>query len=59
MEAADGQDWGITEIAYRECVELLRSQGVGRLGVVVRGRPEIFPVNTRWTAAAVSCCGRR
>jgi len=45
MEAADGQDWGITEIAYRECVELLRSQSVGHLGVVVRGRPEIFPVN--------------
>jgi nitroimidazol reductase NimA-like FMN-containing flavoprotein (pyridoxamine 5'-phosphate oxidase superfamily) len=28
-----------------ECLELLRTQEVGRLGVVVGGRPEIFPVN--------------
>jgi nitroimidazol reductase NimA-like FMN-containing flavoprotein (pyridoxamine 5'-phosphate oxidase superfamily) len=45
VEAADGLDPGIAEIAGRECLELLRSQSVGRLGVVVRGRPEIFPVN--------------
>ena len=45
MEAADGLDRGIAEIAARECVELLRSQRVGRLGVVMAGRPEIFPVN--------------
>lgn len=45
MEAAEGPNRGIAEIAERECLELLRSQSVGRLGVVVEGRPEIFPVN--------------
>jgi nitroimidazol reductase NimA-like FMN-containing flavoprotein (pyridoxamine 5'-phosphate oxidase superfamily) len=29
----------------RECLELLRTEVFGRLGVVVDGRPEIFPVN--------------
>ena len=29
----------------RECRRLLRSRRVGRVGVVVDGRPEIFPVN--------------
>jgi nitroimidazol reductase NimA-like FMN-containing flavoprotein (pyridoxamine 5'-phosphate oxidase superfamily) len=28
-----------------ECLKLLASEEVGRLGVVVAGRPEIFPVN--------------
>jgi nitroimidazol reductase NimA-like FMN-containing flavoprotein (pyridoxamine 5'-phosphate oxidase superfamily) len=45
VEAADDRDGGIEEIGHRECMELLRSQSVGRLGVVLRGRPEIFPVN--------------
>jgi nitroimidazol reductase NimA-like FMN-containing flavoprotein (pyridoxamine 5'-phosphate oxidase superfamily) len=28
-----------------ECLELLAGEEVGRLGVIVSGRPEIFPVN--------------
>jgi nitroimidazol reductase NimA-like FMN-containing flavoprotein (pyridoxamine 5'-phosphate oxidase superfamily) len=35
----------LEEISAPECLELLRTEEVGRLGVVVRGRPEIFPVN--------------
>lgn len=37
---------GRTEIiSYGECRELLRGEQVGRLVVVVEGRPDIFPVN--------------
>jgi uncharacterized protein len=36
---------GTEIIPYEECRELLRSESVGRLGVVVDGRLEIFPVN--------------
>jgi nitroimidazol reductase NimA-like FMN-containing flavoprotein (pyridoxamine 5'-phosphate oxidase superfamily) len=32
-------------ITARECLELLATEQVGRLGVVVDGAPEIFPVN--------------
>jgi len=35
----------LEEIYPRECLELLATEQVGRIGVVVRGRPEIFPVN--------------
>jgi hypothetical protein len=33
------------KISFGECQELLRGQAVGRLGVVVDGGVEIFPVN--------------
>ncbi len=36
--------WRI-EIPPEECEELLAGAALGRLGVVVDGRPEIFPVN--------------
>jgi nitroimidazol reductase NimA-like FMN-containing flavoprotein (pyridoxamine 5'-phosphate oxidase superfamily) len=36
---------GAEAIEYKDCRELLASQQIGRLGVVVDGRPEIFPVN--------------
>ena len=36
---------GTEVISYEECRELLRSEHVGRLGVVIDGRAEIFPVN--------------
>lgn len=36
--------WRI-EIPHEECEELLAGAAVGRLGVIVDGRPEIFPVN--------------
>lgn len=35
----------LEEIDAGECLELLAGERVGRIGVVVRGRPEIFPVN--------------
>lgn len=35
----------IEEIDITECWELLQTQKVGRLAVVVEGRPEIFPIN--------------
>ena len=33
------------DIARTECEDLLAAATLGRLGVVVDGRPEIFPVN--------------
>jgi nitroimidazol reductase NimA-like FMN-containing flavoprotein (pyridoxamine 5'-phosphate oxidase superfamily) len=35
----------IEEISSQDCIELLRNERIGRIGVSVRGRPEIFPVN--------------
>ncbi|HXY45641.1 MAG TPA: pyridoxamine 5'-phosphate oxidase family protein [Acidimicrobiales bacterium] len=32
-------------IDFKECYALLAGERIGRLGVVVDGRPEIFPVN--------------
>jgi nitroimidazol reductase NimA-like FMN-containing flavoprotein (pyridoxamine 5'-phosphate oxidase superfamily) len=36
---------GLEIIEGSECLRLLSGEEVGRLGVVVGGRPEIFPVN--------------
>jgi uncharacterized protein len=44
MEAAK-LDTGTVVIPYHECLELLKTEEVGRIAVVVEGRPEIFPVN--------------
>ncbi|WP_426303280.1 pyridoxamine 5'-phosphate oxidase family protein [Arthrobacter sp. R-11] len=33
------------ELDTEECWRLLRETGVGRLGVIVDGRPDVFPVN--------------
>jgi nitroimidazol reductase NimA-like FMN-containing flavoprotein (pyridoxamine 5'-phosphate oxidase superfamily) len=38
------QTW-LIEIPAPECEELLARTALGRLGVIVDGRPEIFPVN--------------
>jgi nitroimidazol reductase NimA-like FMN-containing flavoprotein (pyridoxamine 5'-phosphate oxidase superfamily) len=35
----------LIDLAPQDCVALLASSTVGRLGVVVDGRPEIFPVS--------------
>jgi nitroimidazol reductase NimA-like FMN-containing flavoprotein (pyridoxamine 5'-phosphate oxidase superfamily) len=35
----------LVDIPPSECEELLKSSTLGRLAVVVNGRPEIFPVN--------------
>lgn len=47
----EGRDSGIELLTEADSVELLRTEEVGRLGVVVDGRPEIFPVNYRLDAA--------
>jgi nitroimidazol reductase NimA-like FMN-containing flavoprotein (pyridoxamine 5'-phosphate oxidase superfamily) len=36
---------GVEVISRDECLALLADEEVGRLGVVIGGRPEIFPVN--------------
>ncbi|MGA7205211.1 MAG: pyridoxamine 5'-phosphate oxidase family protein [Specibacter sp.] len=36
---------GVEHLAKAQCWELLKSQVVGRLGVIYAGHPEIFPVN--------------
>ena len=38
------QTW-LVELSAAECTDLLTTTPLGRLGVVVEGRPEIFPVN--------------
>src|SRR5579859_6476259 len=38
-------DTGLEELTERECLELLATEELGRIGLVVHGRPEIFPVN--------------
>ena len=35
----------LNELAERECIELLATQVIGRVGVVVAGRALVFPVN--------------
>ncbi|CAB4877624.1 unannotated protein [freshwater metagenome] len=35
----------IYELSANECWELLRSQVVGRLGIAIMNRPDIFPIN--------------
>jgi uncharacterized protein len=35
----------VVDIPPQDCAELLASSSLGRLGVIVAGRPEIFPVN--------------
>ncbi len=45
-------DTDTEEVSERECLELLGTEEVGRLGVVVAGRPEIyFPINYALDAA--------
>jgi nitroimidazol reductase NimA-like FMN-containing flavoprotein (pyridoxamine 5'-phosphate oxidase superfamily) len=36
---------GLEDLAPAECMELARQEVVGRLGIIVDGRPEIHPVN--------------
>jgi nitroimidazol reductase NimA-like FMN-containing flavoprotein (pyridoxamine 5'-phosphate oxidase superfamily) len=42
MTESDSGEW---VLSTSECLQLLRQAPVGRLAVVVDGRPEIFPVN--------------
>jgi nitroimidazol reductase NimA-like FMN-containing flavoprotein (pyridoxamine 5'-phosphate oxidase superfamily) len=36
---------GLVELDAVECMQLVRQEMVGRLGIIVDGRPEIHPVN--------------
>jgi nitroimidazol reductase NimA-like FMN-containing flavoprotein (pyridoxamine 5'-phosphate oxidase superfamily) len=36
---------GLEDLAPTECMELVKQEVVGRLGIIVEGRPEIHPVN--------------
>lgn len=38
------QTW-LIDISPEECADLLAASKLGRLGVIIDGRPEIFPVN--------------
>ena len=37
--------FGVEELDVRTCLDLLRSQEVGRLAVSIADRPDIFPIN--------------
>jgi nitroimidazol reductase NimA-like FMN-containing flavoprotein (pyridoxamine 5'-phosphate oxidase superfamily) len=37
--------FGMTVLDTKTCLELLRSQDVGRLAVAIRDHPDIFPIN--------------
>lgn len=41
----DSGETQLQEINVHDCLELLGTMQVGRIGVVSEGRPEIFPVN--------------
>ena len=44
---------GLEDLAPAECMELVRGEVVGRLGIIVDGRPEIHPVNFAVAAGEV------
>jgi hypothetical protein len=45
--------WGLEELTQRECLRLARTCALGRLAVVVGGRPLVFPVNFAFDDSAV------
>jgi hypothetical protein len=45
MTDQDDALYGIKHLSPAECWDAIRSAEVGRLGVIIDGRPEIFPVN--------------
>jgi len=45
--------WGLEELTQRECLQLARTCALGRLAVVVGGRPLVFPVNFTFDGSAV------
>jgi hypothetical protein len=47
------EDTGLEELSQRECLRLARSCAVGRLAVVVAGRPLVFPVNFAFDGSVV------
>jgi uncharacterized protein len=45
MTDEDDAQYGIKHLTSTECWDAIRNAEVGRLGVIIDGRPEIFPVN--------------
>lgn len=45
MNAQDDAQFGVAHLSAQECWDALGDAGIGRLAVVVDGRPGIFPVN--------------
>lgn len=45
MSESTGEDRVLEIVTKHDCLDLLPMVGIGRIGVVVDGRPEIFPVN--------------
>lgn len=52
MSRSDGGLF-VEHLAERECMELLASAHVGRIGVIVDSAPEIYPINFALTDRAV------
>ena len=53
MSAGVDRRTGLEELDRDECLKLLARAPLGRLGVVVAGRPLVFPVNFTLDGAAV------
>ncbi len=49
----------LAEIDRAECLRLLEERGFGRIAVVVRGSPVVFPVNYALVDGAILLCIRR
>jgi len=45
MNAEEEALYGTTRLSAAECWDAIRSAEVGRLGVIIDGHPEIFPIN--------------
>jgi len=45
MSADDDAVYGTTHLSAAECWEVIRGTDIGRLGVIIDGHPEIFPIN--------------
>jgi nitroimidazol reductase NimA-like FMN-containing flavoprotein (pyridoxamine 5'-phosphate oxidase superfamily) len=45
------QTW-VVHLSRDECLDLLAASTLGRLGVIVKGRPEIFPINHVYDAGS-------
>jgi nitroimidazol reductase NimA-like FMN-containing flavoprotein (pyridoxamine 5'-phosphate oxidase superfamily) len=56
MSSADGSPWlvELESLTTRECLELLATEELGRVGFELDGRPVILPVNYRVMANAVA-----
>jgi nitroimidazol reductase NimA-like FMN-containing flavoprotein (pyridoxamine 5'-phosphate oxidase superfamily) len=49
----------VEDLDQSECLRLLEGSGMGRIGVIVRGHPVIFPVNYAVFDDGIWFCARR